>query len=169
VNAASHYCVPPARPAAVSRTEVTKPNFAQNYQHQCLPEISRRHREVVDPCGVYDGKVIAQDDWDNFAVSTVFAAIAIEAKSAYVFRGFQPISHYFRASKPAQFQLGLASPKVLASGPTESDTESLPSEKSAVSNSAHCLNLVLAITCADCGRSTRCSIRGPRSAQMPSR
>src|SRR5688572_17714765 len=55
------------------------PSFADNYQHQCLLEISRRHREAVDPARVYDGKVIGQDNWDNLAVSTVFAAVAIEA------------------------------------------------------------------------------------------
>jgi len=54
-------------------------SFAQNYQHQCLLEISRRHREAVDSTRVYYGKVIGQDNWDNLAVSTVFAAIAIEA------------------------------------------------------------------------------------------
>ncbi|WP_020475796.1 hypothetical protein [Zavarzinella formosa] len=55
------------------------PNFADNYQHQCLLEISRRHREAVDPARICDGKVIGQDNWDKLAVSTVFAAIAIEA------------------------------------------------------------------------------------------
>jgi hypothetical protein len=55
------------------------PSFAENYQHQCLLEISRRHREAVDPSRVYDGKVIGQDNWDNLTVSTVFAALAIEA------------------------------------------------------------------------------------------
>jgi hypothetical protein len=55
------------------------PNFADDYQHKCLLEISRRHRDAVDPARVYDGKVIGQDNWDNLAVSTVFAAIAIEA------------------------------------------------------------------------------------------
>ncbi len=54
-------------------------SFAQSYQHQCLLEISRRHREAIDPNRVYDGKVIGQDNWDNLAVSTVFAGIAIEA------------------------------------------------------------------------------------------
>ncbi len=44
-------------------------SFAHNYQHQCLLEISRRHREVVDPSRVHDGKVIGQDNWDNLAVS----------------------------------------------------------------------------------------------------
>ncbi len=53
--------------------------FAQNNQHQCLLEISRRHRDAVDTTRVYDGKVIGQDNWDNLAVSTMFAAIAIEA------------------------------------------------------------------------------------------
>jgi hypothetical protein len=55
------------------------PSFAENYQHQCLLEISRRHREAVDSARVYEGKVIGQDNWDNLAVSTVFAAVAIEA------------------------------------------------------------------------------------------
>lgn len=54
-------------------------SFAENYQHQCLLEISRRHREAVDPTRIYDGKVIGRANWDNLAVSTVFAAIAIEA------------------------------------------------------------------------------------------
>lgn len=54
-------------------------SFAKNYSHRCLLEISRRHREAVDPNRVYDGKVIGQDNWDNLAVSTVFAAVAIEA------------------------------------------------------------------------------------------
>jgi hypothetical protein len=54
-------------------------SFAQNYQHQCLLAISRRHREALDSTRVYDGKVIGQENWDNLAVSTVFAAIAIEA------------------------------------------------------------------------------------------
>jgi hypothetical protein len=55
------------------------PSFAENYQHRCLLEVSRRHREAVDPARVYDGKVIRQDNWDNLAISTVFAAVAIEA------------------------------------------------------------------------------------------
>lgn len=54
-------------------------SFAKNYPHLCLLEISRRHREALDPTRVYDGKVLGQDNWDNLAVSTVFAAIAIEA------------------------------------------------------------------------------------------
>lgn len=54
-------------------------SFAENYQHQRLLEISRRHRGAVDPSRVYDGKVIGQDNLDNLAVSTVFAATAIEA------------------------------------------------------------------------------------------
>lgn len=55
------------------------PSFADNYQHHCLLEIARRHREAVDPARVYDNKVIGQGNWDNLAVSTVFAAVAIEA------------------------------------------------------------------------------------------
>lgn len=55
------------------------PNYAKNYEHKCLLDISRRHREAVDDSRVYDGKVIGQDNWDTLAVSTVFAAIAIEA------------------------------------------------------------------------------------------
>lgn len=54
-------------------------NFAQNYQHLCLLEISRRHREAVDPSRVRDGEVLGQDNVDNLEVSTVFAAVAIEA------------------------------------------------------------------------------------------
>jgi hypothetical protein len=53
--------------------------FAEYYPIKCLLEISKRHREAVDSSRVYDGKVIGQDNWDNLAVSTVFAAMAIEA------------------------------------------------------------------------------------------
>jgi len=55
------------------------PSFAENYQHKSLLEISRRHRESVDGTRVCNGKVIGQDNQENLAVSTVFAAIAIEA------------------------------------------------------------------------------------------
>ncbi len=54
-------------------------SFAKNYQHQCLLEISRRHRDGVDTSRIHEGQVIGQDNWDNLAVSTVFAAVAIEA------------------------------------------------------------------------------------------
>jgi hypothetical protein len=54
-------------------------SFAQTYQHQCMLEISRRHREAVDSTRVSDGKVIGEDNWGNLAVTTVFAAVAVEA------------------------------------------------------------------------------------------
>jgi hypothetical protein len=55
------------------------PSFAEYYPIQCLLEISRKHRDAVDPSRIRDGKVIGQDNWDNLAVSSVFAAISIEA------------------------------------------------------------------------------------------
>ena len=54
-------------------------SFAQSYQHQCLLNISRRHRDSVDPDRIFTDNVAGQDNWDNLDVSTVFAAIAIEA------------------------------------------------------------------------------------------
>jgi hypothetical protein len=55
------------------------PSFAEYYPIKCLLDISRRHREAVDSSRVYDGKIIGQDNWDTLSVSTVLAAIAIEA------------------------------------------------------------------------------------------
>jgi hypothetical protein len=53
-----------------------QPNFAMGNE---LLEISRKHREAVDQSRVYDNKVIGRDNWENLSVSTVFAAMAIEA------------------------------------------------------------------------------------------
>jgi hypothetical protein len=62
------------------------PGFAEYYPVQCLLEISKRHRDAVDLARSRNGEVIGQDNFDNLMVSTVFAAIAIEASlNDYVF------------------------------------------------------------------------------------
>ena len=53
--------------------------FAQSPQYQELLAISKAHLDALDLTRVRDDAVIGQDNYANLKVSTVFAAISIEA------------------------------------------------------------------------------------------
>ena len=55
------------------------PSFADSWEFQELLNISKQHRDAVDPSRVRPDAVIGTDNWNTLRVSTVFAAISIEA------------------------------------------------------------------------------------------
>jgi hypothetical protein len=54
-------------------------SFVDSWEHKELLNISKQHRDAVDPNRVRADAVIGIDNWSTLKVSTVFAAIAIEA------------------------------------------------------------------------------------------
>ena len=54
-------------------------SFVDHWEYQELLNISKQHRDSVDSTRVRPNAVIGLDNWSRLRVSTVFAAIAIEA------------------------------------------------------------------------------------------
>ena len=87
-------------------------SFADSWELQELLRISKQHRDAVDSSRVFEGIVVGTDNWSTLRVSTVFAAISIEAalndyilshclfvETPYLQSAFGEITkHYLRAS-----------------------------------------------------------------------
>ena len=54
-------------------------SFADSWEFQELLSISKQHRDAVDSSRVHPDAVVGIDNWNTLRVSTVFAAISIEA------------------------------------------------------------------------------------------
>jgi hypothetical protein len=54
-------------------------SFVDSWQYQELLNISKQHRDAVDATRVHADAIIGIDNWNTLQVSTVFAAISIEA------------------------------------------------------------------------------------------
>jgi len=56
-----------------------KPSFAESWQYSELLEISKSHLDQLDRSRDVDGRIVGMDNFAKLKVSTVFAAIAVEA------------------------------------------------------------------------------------------